>query len=51
MNLPLSALADASDAPQSLPEGPIRVGSDAHKALFCRTLLDTFDPNFAIVTP
>ena len=26
------------------PEGPIRVGSDAHKSLFCRTLLDTFNP-------
>ncbi len=26
----------------SLPE--IRVGSDEHKTLFCRTLLDTFDP-------
>jgi len=24
--------------------GPIRLGSDAHKELFCRTLLDTFDP-------
>jgi hypothetical protein len=27
-----------------LPEGPIRFGSDAHKVLFCRTLLDTFNP-------
>ncbi len=25
-------------------EGPIRLGSDAHKTLFCRTLLDTFNP-------
>jgi hypothetical protein len=25
-------------------EGPIRFGSEAHKALFCRTLLDTFNP-------
>ena len=24
--------------------GPIRLGSDAHKNLFCRTLLTTFDP-------
>jgi hypothetical protein len=24
--------------------GRIRLGSDAHKTLFCRTLLDTFDP-------
>src|SRR5207302_1535629 len=29
---------------QSFPEGPIRIGSDAHKTLFCRTLLDSFDP-------
>jgi hypothetical protein len=28
----------------SFPEGPIRLGSDDHKTLFCRTLLDTFDP-------
>jgi hypothetical protein len=28
----------------SVAEGPIRVGSEAHKALFCRTLLDTFNP-------
>lgn len=27
-----------------LPEGPVRLGSDAHKTLFCRTLLDTFNP-------
>lgn len=25
-------------------EGPIRVGSEAHKTLFCHTLLDTFNP-------
>jgi hypothetical protein len=24
--------------------GRVRLGSDAHKTLFCRTLLDTFDP-------
>jgi len=28
----------------SLAEGPIRFGSEAHKTLFCRTLLDTFNP-------
>jgi hypothetical protein len=44
VSVPLSALAEVSGASQSLPEGPIRIGSDAHKALFCRTLLDTFDP-------
>jgi hypothetical protein len=29
---------------QSAVEGPIRPGSEAHKTLFCRTLLDTFNP-------
>ena len=28
----------------ALTEGPVRPGSDAHKDLFCRTLLDTFNP-------
>ncbi len=28
----------------AMPQGPIRAGSDAHKTLFCRTLLGTFDP-------
>ena len=28
----------------ALTEGPVRLGSDAHKDLFCRTLLDTFNP-------
>jgi hypothetical protein len=28
----------------SLTAGPIRFGSEAHKSLFCRTLLDTFNP-------
>jgi hypothetical protein len=26
------------------PDGPIRLGSEAHKALFCRMLLETFNP-------
>lgn len=30
------------DAP--VPAGPVRLGSDAHKALFCRMILDTHDP-------
>ena len=34
----------ASPSAVSFPEGPIRLGSDEHKTLFCRTLLDTFDP-------
>src|SRR5579864_4637961 len=25
-------------------DGPIRIGSDAHKVLFCRMLLETFNP-------
>ena len=25
-------------------DGPIKIGSDEHKRLFCKTLLDTFDP-------
>jgi hypothetical protein len=29
---------------ESFAEGPIRIGSDAHKTLFCRALLDTFNP-------
>ena len=33
----------AVDVPVPAP-GPIRFGSEAHKILFCRTLLDTFDP-------
>jgi hypothetical protein len=30
--------------PTNLGSAPIRIGSDAHKALFCRSLLDTFNP-------
>jgi hypothetical protein len=33
-----------SETVSTLTEGPIRLGSDAHKDLFCRTLLDTFNP-------
>ncbi len=39
------ALPDiAVDARLTPGNGPIRYGSEAHKVLFCRTLLDTFDP-------
>jgi len=41
---PMPAAAESSGDPQALPEGPIRRGSDAHRTLFCRTLLDTFNP-------
>jgi hypothetical protein len=33
-----------SETVSAITEGPIRIGSDAHKDLFCRTLLDTFNP-------
>lgn len=39
-----TAIPEPSGAQQSLAEGPIPLGSDAHKSLFCRTLLDTFNP-------
>jgi hypothetical protein len=39
-----SSLLEDSAHPQALPEGPVRPGSEAHKVLFCRTLLDTHDP-------
>ena len=32
------------DARRGPPQDPIAIGSDAHKVLFCRTLLDTFNP-------
>lgn len=38
----LPTLNDSSR--ESFAEGPIRLGSEAHKTLFCRTLLDTFNP-------
>jgi hypothetical protein len=44
----LSAITESIEAhngcPEGYPVGPIRVGSDAHRVLFCRTLLDTFNP-------
>jgi hypothetical protein len=43
VNAPMSAISESS-AQQSFPDGPIRRGSEAHKNLFCRTLLDTFNP-------
>jgi hypothetical protein len=44
VNLPVSAIPASGDAQESFPDGPIRRGSEAHKNLFCRTLLDTFNP-------
>jgi hypothetical protein len=43
-----SALIEAADRVarswQGGPEGEVRIGSEAHKGLFCRMLLDTFNP-------
>lgn len=39
-----SAYEFTRDLPEREPPGPFRIGSEAHKALFCRTLLETFDP-------
>ena len=39
-----STLRDSCTVPGSRPEGRPRLGSDAHKTLFCRTLLDSFNP-------
>jgi hypothetical protein len=43
MSTTLEPLSE-SDARSTAPDGPVRPGSDAHKVLFCRTLLDTFNP-------
>jgi hypothetical protein len=37
-----SAMNESSG--EAFAAGPIRTGSEAHKTLFCRTLLDTFNP-------
>ncbi|MGD0493500.1 MAG: ferritin-like domain-containing protein [Steroidobacteraceae bacterium] len=42
MNSPSSAFT--AGVRQHFPAGPIRVGTDAHRILFCGTLLDTFNP-------
>jgi hypothetical protein len=44
MSVPMARVPDSSSELESFPQGPVGLGSDAHKILFCRTLLDTFDP-------
>ena len=44
MSVPLARISESPREFEPFPEGPIRRGSDAHKVLFCRTLLDTYDP-------
>jgi hypothetical protein len=39
-----STVSESSGARGSFSEPPLRVGSEAHKILFCNTLLQTFDP-------
>jgi hypothetical protein len=44
MSVPMARVPESSRELESLPLGPVGLGSDAHKILFCWTLLDTFDP-------
>jgi hypothetical protein len=44
MSVPMARVPDSSSESERFPKGPVDLGSDAHKILFCRTLLDTFDP-------
>ncbi len=45
MSSPALTVPDLStEAWPGPPPGRFRLGSEAHKRLFCRTLLDTFDP-------
>jgi hypothetical protein len=44
MSVPMARVPDSSSELEAFPQGPVGLGSDAHKILFCRTLLDTFDP-------
>ncbi|HEY3638146.1 MAG TPA: hypothetical protein VGK90_08325 [Rhizomicrobium sp.] len=45
MNCPVRLLPDLTYRAARVPhDGPIAIGSEIHKALFCRTLLDTFNP-------
>ena len=44
MNGPALAFVDLCEAAGIAPDEPVAIGSDAHKTLFCQTLLDTFNP-------
>jgi hypothetical protein len=44
MSVPMARAPESSRELEVFPRGPVALGSDAHKILFCRTLLDTFDP-------
>src|SRR5882757_1057642 len=44
MSVPMAGVAESSRELDAFPQGSVDLGSNAHKILFCRTLLDTFDP-------
>jgi len=44
MSVPMAGVPESSRELKALPQGPVGLGSEAHKILFCRTLLDTYDP-------
>ena len=44
MSVPMARVQESSRETEAFPRGPAGLGSDAHRILFCRTLLDTFDP-------
>ncbi len=45
MSVPALTFPDLNFDSGSMPAGgPVRIGSEAHKRLFCKTLLDTFNP-------
>jgi hypothetical protein len=44
VSVPMTGVPDSARELEALPLGPVGLGSEAHKILFCRTLLDTFDP-------
>jgi hypothetical protein len=44
MSVPMPRVPYSSREQEAFPQGPVGLGSDAHKILFCRMLLDTFDP-------
>jgi hypothetical protein len=42
--LPYSTAAATRSRPEYSESGPVEIGSEEHKTLFCRMFLDTFDP-------
>jgi len=44
VNGPALSFVDIGEAAGFAPDEPLAIGSEAHKTLLCRTLLDTFNP-------